>query len=137
MVHVLIFMTKLNPFQKCFFYQSNDYRLRTWYSLKVLKWHCMLYHLYRVCLFDKVCMTRSWQPYVKCLNKLYMHIYYMYNTIKIIITLEIFNNRECIFVQKSIPCIVSLWHKPKADKTRECIKLKIKIEVGTIYLMLK
>lgn len=64
-----------------------------------------------------------------------MYIYYMYNTIKIIITLEIFNNRKCIFVQKSIPCIV--WHKPKADMTRECIKLKIKIEVGTIYLMLK
>lgn len=64
-----------------------------------------------------------------------MYIYYMYNTIKIIITLKIFNNRECIFVQKSISCIV--WHKPKADMTRECIKLKIKIEVGTIYLMLK
>lgn len=59
----------------------------------------------------------------------------MYNTIKIIITLEIFNNCECIFVQKSISCIV--WHNPMDHMTRECIELKIEIEVDAVYMMLK
>lgn len=59
----------------------------------------------------------------------------MYNTIKIIIILEIFINRECIFIQKSIPCIIG--HNPMADMTRECIELKIKIKVDAVYMMIK
>lgn len=59
----------------------------------------------------------------------------MYNTIKIIIILEIFNNRECIFIQKSIPCIIG--HNPMADMTRECIELNIKIKVDAVYMMIK
>lgn len=34
----------------------------------------MLYHLYRVCLFDKVCMTRSWHPREVLKQVIHVHL---------------------------------------------------------------